>query len=68
MKWATEILECSPISIRASKQAAMMGLSMPLDAALRMNFTEAERMRRSEDTIEGPKAFAEKRKPNWKGR
>ena len=68
MKWANEILECSPISIRASKQASLMGLNMPLDAALRMNFTETERMRRSEDTIEGPKAFAEKRKPNWKGR
>ena len=67
-KWANEILECSPISIRASKQASLMGLNMPLDAALRMNFTETERMRRSEDTIEGPKAFAEKRKPNWKGR
>jgi 1,4-dihydroxy-2-naphthoyl-CoA synthase len=25
-------------------------------------------MRRSEDTVEGPRAFAEKRKPNWKAR
>jgi 1,4-dihydroxy-2-naphthoyl-CoA synthase len=25
-------------------------------------------MRRSEDTVEGPRAFAEKRKPNWQAR
>ena len=68
MKWAGEILECAPLSIRASKQAALMGLGHPLDVALSMQFTEAERMRRSEDTVEGPRAFAEKRTPVWKGR
>jgi len=68
MKWANEILECAPLSIRASKQAALMGLGHPLDIALKLNYTEAERMRRSEDTVEGPRAFAEKRKPNWKAR
>jgi enoyl-CoA hydratase/carnithine racemase len=68
MKWANEILECAPLSIRASKQAAMMGLGQPLDAALAMNYTEVVRMRRSEDTVEGPRAFSEKRKPNWQAR
>jgi len=68
LRWAGEILECAPLSIRASKQAALMGLGHPLDIALRMTYTEAERMRRSEDTVEGPRAFAEKRKPNWTAR
>ncbi len=68
MKWANEILECAPLSVRASKQAALMGLGHPLDLALRLTYTEAERMRRSEDTVEGPRAFAEKRKPSWKAR
>ena len=33
MEWANEILECAPLSIRASKQAALMGLGHPLDIA-----------------------------------
>ena len=67
-RWAQDILEGAPLSIRASKQAAMMGLGHPLDIALNLEYTQNTAMRRSEDIVEGPKAFAEKRKPNWKGR
>lgn len=67
-RWAQDILEGAPLSIRASKQAAMMGLGHPLDIALNLEYTQSAAMRRSEDIVEGPKAFAEKRKPNWKGR
>ena len=68
LKWANDILECAPLSLRASKQAALMGLGHPLEIALRLNYTEAECMRRSRDTVEGPRGFAEKRPPSWTGR
>jgi enoyl-CoA hydratase/carnithine racemase len=46
----------------------MQGLGHPLDIALNLQFSDAETLRRSEDTVEGPRAFAEKRKPTWKAR
>jgi enoyl-CoA hydratase/carnithine racemase len=68
LRWAQEILDGAPLSVRASKQAALQGLGYPLDIALNMNYAEVLRMQRSEDTVEGPRAFAEKRKPNWQAR
>jgi enoyl-CoA hydratase/carnithine racemase len=68
LQWANDILEGAPLSVRASKQAALQGLGYPLDIALNMNYSEVLRMQYSEDTVEGPRAFAEKRKPNWQAR
>ena len=66
-RWARDIIRCAPISVRASKEGAMKGLDFPLEAAMNNNYYLQHKMQHSEDYIEGPKAFAEKREPRWKG-
>ena len=70
-RWATLICECSPMSIRASKEAVLRGLDEPsLEAAIKGQgrYPAVAALFRSEDLKEGPRAFAEKRAPVWKGR
>lgn len=67
-KWAHDIVRCSPLAIKASKEAAMKGLGLSLEAALATVFDAYRMLEQSEDFIEGPNAFAEKRPPQWKGR
>jgi enoyl-CoA hydratase/carnithine racemase len=67
-RWARDIIACSPLSVRASKEAAMNGLDMPLEQALGTRFPASVALFASEDLLEGPRAFAEKREPQWKGR
>ncbi|MDZ4759718.1 MAG: enoyl-CoA hydratase-related protein [Alphaproteobacteria bacterium] len=66
-KWAGQILECSPMAIRATKEAAVKGLDIAdFRTAFETKFDGIQRLLASSDHKEGPKAFAEKRKPNWK--
>jgi enoyl-CoA hydratase/carnithine racemase len=68
-RWASLILECSPKAVRASKQAAYRGMDeLKLETAMRTVYPAQQENIESQDYIEGPKAFAEKRKPNWQNK
>jgi enoyl-CoA hydratase/carnithine racemase len=69
-RWANQICQNSPMSIRASKQAALEGLNVPLPEAMvaQREYPAVREMLASADYVEGPKAFAEKRPPRWQGK
>jgi len=67
-RWAADILRCAPLSVQASKQGALQGMDLPLEAAINNNYYLFQKTRLSEDYVEGARAFVEKRKPQWKGR
>jgi enoyl-CoA hydratase/carnithine racemase len=68
-RWAAQILECSPMAIRASKQAVYRGQDEPsLAAALKTVYPAQQENLDSQDYIEGPRAFAERRKPDWQNK
>jgi len=68
--WAEQICKNSPMSIRASKQAIQHGMAVSLEQAIteQREYPAVKAMAASQDYIEGPKAFAEKRPPKWLGR
>ena len=56
-----------PLTQRAIKEAAVRGLSLPIEEGIRLEALLSQQVRRTEDFVEGPKAFAEKREPNYRG-
>ena len=68
VRWANEIAECSPLSVRTTKRVSMENLHLSVADAIKGGAPLERELFRSEDAREGPMAFAQKRKPIWKGR
>jgi len=65
---AADIIEGAPLSVRAARETVMLSTEMGRSAALRAARHASESTYRSGDAQEGPLAFAQKRRPQWKGR
>jgi enoyl-CoA hydratase/carnithine racemase len=64
---AGKILENGPLAVRAIKQAAVQGREMKFEDGLALEAQMAGKVFRTKDALEGPTAFAQKRKPVYKG-
>ncbi|MCC7079679.1 MAG: enoyl-CoA hydratase/isomerase family protein [Burkholderiales bacterium] len=65
---ARELAAMAPLALRAIKELAVRGQYMPLEEGLRMEQMMQDKLRATEDGREGPRAFAEKRTPDYRGR
>ena len=67
-RYAERILANAPLAIEAVKKSVLTALRLPLKEAFEQELGLAAQVFMSEDAKEGPRAFAEKRKPVWQGR
>lgn len=66
--WVEDLLRCAPLAVRAAKQAMWRSLDLPLPDAFGADYPCERARMHSADAVEGPRAFAEGRPPQWTGR
>jgi enoyl-CoA hydratase/carnithine racemase len=72
MERAREVVDLvnrnAPLAVRGTRLAIRKGIDLPLHEAEIMAEAFRERVLRTEDAKEGPRAFVEKRAPRWTAR
>jgi enoyl-CoA hydratase len=63
--WADRILANGPLAVRATKESVVRGMAGTLREAYKIESEISGIVFQSDDAKEGPRAFAEKRHPNW---
>ena len=67
-KMAQSFTKGAPLTLRYIKEAIYKGSELSLEQGLRLESDLAAMVLTTEDSKEGPRAFAEKRPPVWKGK
>jgi enoyl-CoA hydratase/carnithine racemase len=68
LELAGEVLAGAPLSVQAARETVMLSTEMGRSGALKAARHASEYCYTSEDAQDGPRAFAEKRAPRWRGR
>ncbi len=65
---AEAICQVAPLAVIGCKEALYKGINMTLEQGLQLEIATMRNVQSTEDYAEGTRAFAEKRKPVWKGK
>jgi enoyl-CoA hydratase/carnithine racemase len=65
---AAKICENAPFAVWGTKMGIIRGLGLPIEPAEEIAAGFYEVVEQTEDFLEGPRAYMEKRKPEWKAR